>query len=73
MKKEAAYRRRSSPCAVPPLTPAPLRCVITHFGCLITYFGNVITRFGKLITDFGGIAEVITFRRNQRSASARNR
>lgn len=52
--------------------PAPLRCVITHFGCLITYFGNVITRFGNVITDFGGVAEVITFRRNQRSASARN-
>jgi hypothetical protein len=47
--------------------------VITHFGRLITYFGNVITRFGNVITDFGGVAEVITFRRNQRSASRRNR
>ncbi|WP_165971575.1 hypothetical protein [Cupriavidus sp. L7L] len=47
--------------------------MITHFGCLITHFGNVITRFGNVITDFGGVAEVITFRRNQRSASARNR
>ncbi|WP_167884691.1 hypothetical protein [Cupriavidus oxalaticus] len=47
--------------------------MITHFGCLITHFGNVITRFENVITDFGGVAEVITFRRNQRSASARNR
>jgi len=47
--------------------------VITHFDNVITHFGNVITRFGNLITDFGGIAEVITFRRNQRSASRRNR
>jgi len=47
--------------------------VITRFGCLITYFGNVITRFGIVIIDFGGVAEVITFRRNQRSASHRNR
>lgn len=56
-----------SPC------PASLRCLITRFGCLIVRFGNVITRFGIMITDFGSVAEVITFRRNQRSASRRNR
>ncbi|MEM5279152.1 MULTISPECIES: hypothetical protein [Cupriavidus] len=47
--------------------------MITRFGCLITYFGNVITRFGIVITDFGSVVEVITFRRNQRAASRRNR
>ncbi|WP_231664976.1 hypothetical protein, partial [Ralstonia solanacearum] len=59
----AAYRRRFSPCAVPP--PTPLRCVIARFGHLITYFGNVITHFGA-------VTKVITFDRNQRSSSRRN-
>ncbi|WP_438943393.1 hypothetical protein, partial [Ralstonia solanacearum] len=66
----AAYRRRFSPCAVPP--PTPLRCVIARFGHLITYFGNVITHFGCVITYFGAVTKVITFDRNQRSSSRRN-